>query len=105
MNRRGLALGGYWQAERLLLDGLANGSATKAAGADLGVLIATLGVGNLHRAEIRSETPLGLTRDLGTDATEVLGFTAGLDLVADLRSLSADFTHARHDYAILFQIT
>ena len=46
--RGSLALGGYWQAERLLLDCLANGSATKAASADLGVFITALGVGDLH---------------------------------------------------------
>lgn len=100
-----LAFGGYWQAERFLLDGFANGTAAKATSADLGVFVATLGVGDLDRAKVRAEIPLGFAGDFSTDTTKVLGFTAGLNLVADLRSLSADFTHARHDYAILFQIT
>ena len=59
-----------------------------------GVAIAT--PNHVHALQVRLELPPRDAGDLGTDAAEILLFTAGSDLIAELCALTADFALPRH---------
>jgi len=90
------------ESERLLLDRLAHAPAANALHADAGRLYRAVGQTDFDRLQIWLETPSGNAGHLGTDATEVLCLTTGLNRVADLRPLSTHLTYLGHDLNPIF---
>ena len=89
-----LASGG--QFERTIDHGLAHGTGTDALSTNPGATSRSVRRGDLDALQVRLELAAGDSGHLGTDAAQVLGFTASLNRIAGLSLLTADFTFSRH---------
>ena len=87
-------LGG--QRERFVLNCFSNSAAANALRADPHGFGSTVGSCCADLLEVGAELTTSLTSDFGTDATQILRFTASFDFVTHLRAFSAYLTDARH---------
>ena len=86
-----------WKRERLVANRFTNPTGSDALGAHTHRLDFAAGQGGLGVLQVGKEPSAGDTRDLCTDATQVLCLTTGLDHIANLGRLSANFTSSCHD--------
>jgi hypothetical protein len=77
---------------------LSDGAAANALSANSHRAIGAILVGDMDGLEIRLEGPSGNTGDLGTNASQVLRFTANRDLIPHLRAFAAHIANTRHDF-------
>ena len=90
------ALFGARDVERLDLDRLANGTAANALDAHTHRLILAVGHRHVDLLQVRNEFSPGDPGDFGSDPTEVLRLTTGLNAVAHLHFFAARFALSCH---------
>jgi hypothetical protein len=84
------------QFEWSAADCFPNGAAANALGTDFHGFGCPVVLGDSHSLQIRPELPARDPRDFGTDTTQVLGLTTGLNGVAHLSTFSTNFAGSCH---------
>ena len=87
---------GRGQCKWLGLDRLGDPTAANALGANSHAFDFTRRGGNLDALQVRTELSLGDTGYLGTDAAQILGHTANLDLLSRHGLFATNFTFPSH---------
>lgn len=87
-----------WQFERFLLNRFSNCTAANALNANLHRLGSATRNCGADFLQVRAELPTSDSGYLGTDSTEILGFTTRLNTIAHLGPFSTYFTNASHDF-------
>ena len=93
--RAGLVL--LRERKRLVSNRLANPAAANALGANSHRANFATRQRRLDRLKVWQEASTGDSGNLGTDTTQILCLTSGLNHVANLRGFSANFTSSSHD--------